>query len=427
MQLGRTVCCYGCQGQSNGEDVVVNIEMKIVTANNYYYPRGGSERVLFDEERILRGLGNEVVVFSTQHEANLPPPAESYFVPARDLESGSGLGKVKKIAAVFHNHATGQAFGKMLDVQKPDLVHAHNIYGTLTTAVLVEAQRRDIPVVLTAHDAKVVCPTYLCLDHGKVCEACRGSQFYHAALRRCHHQGAIASMIFAAESYFNRWLKRYEIVQQLVAPSLFFRELLIRNGIPGERIAHIANGVDVDRILPKFSAGRYVLYAGRLSREKGVLTLISALRETRVPLRIVGDGPVRREAEELAAGADNIVFEGYRVGEELADLFHGASCIVLPSEWYENAPMSILESYAYGKSVVASRMGGLPELIHTGATGELFEAGNIEELRELLVRLWESQSKLVDWGRSARKLVEEKYSLRLHCERLLDLFRKVVT
>jgi glycosyltransferase involved in cell wall biosynthesis len=399
--------------------------MKIVTANNYYYPRGGSERVLFDEERILRSMGHEIIPFSTRHEANFSSSPESYFVPARDLEGGSMLTKVGKVKAVLHNGATGRAFGRILDAQKPDLVHAHNIYGTLTTSVLVEAQRRGVPAILTTHDAKLVCPTYLCLDHGRICEACEGKHFYRAAVRRCHHQGALASLVFAAESYFNSWLKRYEILQCLITPSRFFQDLFIRNGIPSKRIVHIANGVDLELIKPEFSPGRYMLYAGRLSREKGVFTLIAALRGTKVPLRIVGDGPVRDTAQQLASGADNIQFQGHCVGEQLAVLFRGASCIIQPSEWYENAPMSLLEAYAYGKPVVASRIGGLPELVDVGSTGELFDPGNVEQLRELLVGLWSRQDQLAAYGRNARRLVEEKFSLKLHCDRLLDLYRQV--
>lgn len=398
--------------------------MRIVTANNYYYLRGGSERVLFDEEKILIESGQEVFPFSTFHEESGSASSNTLLIDARGIGTAHGWERIAKLSSVFHNSTVAEAFANMLDVRQPDLVHVHNIYGTLTTAVLVEAKRRGIPAVMTAHDMKLVCPTYLCLDHGRSCEACGGRNFYRAALHACHRNGLAASAIFALESYFNRWLRRYESLHRIIVPSRFLRDLLIRNGIPGNRIAYIPNGVDVQNISPQPEPGEYVLYAGRLSSEKGILTLMRAMRGTAVPLRVVGDGPLRSEVERNIRDADNIYLEGYRRGVQLASLFKDAAFVVLPSEWYENAPLSLLEAYAYGKPVLGAQIGGIPELVVPGETGLLFEAGNEDQLRDLILDLWGRRDRVKGMGKNARGLVEAEYSLSLHGDRLVDLYRE---
>ncbi|MGA9584260.1 MAG: glycosyltransferase family 4 protein [Terracidiphilus sp.] len=398
--------------------------MRIATANNYYYLRGGSERVLLDEERCLRTRGHTVIPFSSRRPENEPAETEKFFVPARRIDS-YGWRKIPDIASVIHNFAAGQSFGRLLDTFHPDLVHAHNIYGTLTTAILVAARSHGIPTVMTAHDTKMICASYLCLDHGHVCEACAGANFYHCALRRCHNRGLAASCVYTAEAYFNSWLKRYDSLHSLITPSRFLKALLEKYGVQTQ-IEVIPNGVDTRTIAPRFSTGKYALYAGRLSAEKGILTLIQASKASQVPLRIVGDGPIRREAEKMAGGCANIRFEGYLRGAELNALFRDSAFLVTPSEWYENAPMSVLEAFAYGKSVLGANIGGIPELVRPGETGELFSSGDIEELAICMQRMWSSRNELVDLGRNARGVVEKEYSLDLHCDRVERLYEHIL-
>ena len=399
--------------------------LRIATANNYYYVRGGSERVLFDEEQGLRARGHCVAPFSSRRSENESSDSEEFFIPAREIGTLSGWKKMRGILPVIHNTAAGRSFGSFLDTVHPDLVHAHNIYGTLTTAVLVAARRRGIPAVMTAHDTKLICASYLCLSHGRVCEACAGKHFYHCALQRCHNRGLAASCVYTAEAYFNFWFRRYESLRCIITPGRFLKGLLEKHGVK-THIEAIPNGVDTRTISPHFSAGKYALYAGRLSPEKGLLTLIQAAKASGVPLRIVGDGPIRQEAERLVEGCAHIRFEGYRRGEQLDTLFRDAAFLVIPSECYENAPMSILEAYAYGKPVLGADIGGIPELVRPGETGQLFCSGDADGLSTWLYRMWSSGSELLDMGRRARQVAESEYSLDLHCDRLEDLYDRIL-
>jgi glycosyltransferase involved in cell wall biosynthesis len=278
---------------------------------------------------------------------------------------------------------------------------------------------------MTAHDTKLICASYLSLNHGAVCEACAGRHFYHCALQRCHSRGLAASFVYTAEAYFNSWLKRYESLRCIITPSRFLKGLLERNGVK-TRIEVIPNGVDTHAVLPKFSTGKYALYAGRLSAEKGVLTLIKAAMGSGVPLRIVGDGPIRSEAERLVDGCANIRFEGYRRGKELMEIFRDAAFLVIPSEWYENAPICVLEAYAHGKPVLGANIGGIPELVRPGETGQLFCSGDADELANYLSLMWSSRDKQIDMGRRARQVAESEYSLDLHCDRLEELYKRIL-
>lgn len=402
--------------------------LRIVSPNNYYYLRGGSERVLLDEEGMLCARGHEVIPFSTQRAGNAPSVNDQYFVKSRDLDRLSFLQGVAAIPGMIHNRAAGRRFGSLLSELRPDIIHCHNIYGTLTTSILVEAKRRGIPAVLTAHDAKLVCPSYLCLDHGEVCEACQGRRYHHCLLNRCHKDSLAASAIYTAESYFNKWLKRWEILNQVITPSRFLKSLLEKSGYPADWITYLPNPVDTKALQPNFKPGDYVLYAGRLSKEKGVLTLLKAAEGTGIPLRIVGDGPIRTEAQKFAAGRSlsNVEFLGYKSGPDLAAMFANAAFVVMPSEWYENGPISLLEAYAYGKPVLGARIGGIPEFIVPGETGELFESRNADELRQRMLWLWSNKPRLEDMGHAARRFVEQNHSFDRHYEGLMSIYHRYV-
>jgi len=200
------------------------------------------------------------------------------------------------------------------------------------------------------------------------------------------------------------------------------------NGIPRERLLHIRNFVNFATIEPQFEDGRYALFVGRLSKEKGILTLLTAVEHLDVPVRIVGDGPLKAEYEGFIAEhkMNHVTFEGYKSGEDLKQLYENAAFLVIPSEWYENAPMTILEAYAYGKPVVGSRIGGIPEMIDHGKTGMLFAMGDAGRLAECIGNLWSDKSLCRQMGHAARNKVEREFSSERHYEHLMELYRNLL-
>lgn len=400
------------------------IHMKVLVANNYFYLRGGCERVLFNDMEALMAQGMDVVPFSVSDPANRPTSYARYFVPGADIRATSPLKKIGAALDAVHCRRTADAFDRMLGETAPDVVHCHNVYGRLSTSILMVARRRGIPVVMTVHDYKVVCPSYLMLRKGKPCTACLDGGYYRCATNRCHKGQGAASMVYAIEAYYSRLSGSYEAVSAFLCPSQFAADLLRQAGIAPERIIYHPNAVAADACQPSFK-GDYVLSVGRLSHEKGLPTFVRAMLGTNIPVRVAGTGPMEADLRRLAADQTSIVFEGDCQEDRLAMLYRNAAFVVVPSEWYENAPMSVLESFAYGKPVIGARIGGIPELIVEGVHGMLIEPGNVDELRTAIMRLWNDRHAQAAMGRNARALVETKFSQQSRTRSLTRIYESL--
>lgn len=400
--------------------------------NNYNYLRGGAETVFISEIKLLEKQGNRVIVFARKHPKNLSAELEGYFpsevVTDRLTPSAKGLRSLFSIIYSFESKSRLNAVLKSVGV---DVAHVHNIYGRMTTSVLNSLSEKDIPVVMTLHDYKLICPNYKLMHHGRICEDCRGNNYYHAILNRCHKNSLIASTIYALETYFNFLFNQYrKNVYCFISPSKFLKDKLIEFGWPKQRIEYIPNFLSVTDFEPKFSPGRYFLYLGRLSSEKGIKTLIQAflnLKHADIQLKIAGEGPLEQELKARAASDQRISFLGYLTGAALQETTRNALAVVVPSEWYENAPLSVLEAMAYGKPVIGSRIGGIPEMIDDGRNGFLFESGNPQALAKAMSALLAmNEGAITDMGRSARWKVEAEYNADLHYERLMALYRRAI-
>ncbi|HMF77543.1 MAG TPA: glycosyltransferase family 4 protein [Bryobacteraceae bacterium] len=399
--------------------------MKVVVANNYYYLRGGCERVMFNDIQAMSAHGIDIVPFSAADSENVPTPYSSYFVPGADIRATSLLGRVEAAADAIHCGRTAEAFDKMLADTKPDVIHCHNIYGRLSTSILAVAKKRNIPTVLTVHDYKVVCPAYVALKNGKPCSDCIDGGYYRCAINRCHKGQLGASVVYSIEAYWARLTGNYGAVSAFLCPSHFIAGLLRQSGIEEKRVIYHANCVEPDDYVPSYK-GQYVLSVGRLSHEKGLPTFLEAMLGTKIPVRIAGTGPMEASLRAMAekdGGA--IVLEGHCGGTRLAELYRNAALVVVPSEWYENAPMSILESFAYGKPVIGTRIGGIPELITEGEHGYLVDPGAKDQLRTAICQLWNDRDAQSNMGRNARRLVETKFAQRSRTASLLNIYESV--
>ena len=397
--------------------------MRILVANNYFYLRGGAERVMFNDMRALAGQGEDVVPFSVSDPANAPDKYSPDFARGVDVHATHPLLKIQAAGEAIHCRRTAKSFEALVDRVRPNVLHCHNIYGRLTTSILGVAKRRSLPSVLTVHDYKVVCPSYLMLRDGKPCHACIDGRYYRCAQHRCHKNRIAESAVYSAEAYYARFTDSYGAIAAFLCPSRFIADLLIKSGIDSKRVVYHPNSIDARNYEPNYE-GSYVLYTGRLSREKGIATLIEAISGTGIPLRIAGAGPLEPELREQVAkdGNTQVVFEGHCDSAKLADLYRNAAFAVVPSEWYENAPMSILEAFAYGKAVVASRIGGIPELVTDGEQGRLFTWGNCGELRAALCNLWLDKPAQRRMGQNARELAISRFSQESRTASLLSIY-----
>ena len=405
--------------------------MRVLFLNNFYYLRGGSERVLFEEMRMLREAGHEVAVYSRTHEKNEPSEFSAFFPPPLDTGRLTvSLRSLRSVGELVYSRPARKGLEEVISRFRPEIAHAHNIYGHLSTSVLDVLKEQNIPVVLTLHDFKYICPSYLMLDHGMVCEQCRGGRYHRAVMAGCHKNSRLASAVYAFETWFNDVFGKYGSVACFIAPSRFLRDKVIHFGKDPGTIVHIPNCIETrDRaILP--DPGCYSLFFGRLSKEKGVATLLQALKgmPIRTGLVIAGDGPDRTRLESMARKHSlPVTFTGHLSGRALERTIAGSRVVIVPSEWYENAPLSILEAFACSKPVIGARIGGIPEMIDEGKNGYLFEPGNAADLRRHWSACMQMQREQVcAMGANARRKAEEHYSEKNHSARLIDLYLRVL-
>ena len=406
--------------------------MNILMMNNFFYLRGGAETVFFSEMELLIKKKHKVAAFSSKHPYNQQSQFSQFFISEAKTDSISPSAKgLRSLLRLFYSFESKRCLNSLLAKIWVDVAHVHNIYARLTTSSLDALRQKSIPVVMTLHDYKVICPNYKLMHHGKICEDCNGNGYYHAILNRCHKESLIASTIYAFESYYNYIFNKYrKNVTYFISPSRFLKKKLVEFGWPESRIVYIPNFLSVDGVEPNFTPGNYFLYLGRLSIEKGIGTLIQAflkLTHIDIKLKIAGEGTMEHRLRKQAASDPRISFLGYLTGKPLEEITKKALAVVVPSEWYENAPLSVLEAMAFGKPVIGAQIGGIPEMIDSGQNGFLFKSGDAQELTKTMRTVVDMSPEAISkMGRCARLKVQAEYNSDLHYERLTAIYHKAI-
>ncbi len=400
---------------------------RLLSINNYHYRRAGAEVVYFTQNELFEGCGWHVAHFAMQHPKNEASEWADFF--PRMIEFSEMNSIVERLAAapkIIYNLEAKRNMSRLLDVAKPSVAHAHNVYHHLSPSIFSEIKERSIPLVVTLHDLKLACPAYKMLNSKGICEECKSGSFLPIVRNRCMKESLLLSTLIGLESSIHRYFSLYGAVDAFVVPSQFYKNKLVEWGYEHDRFHVIPNSVSVSSFTPEFEPGSYYLYFGRLAPEKGVETLLKAAALAKVSLRIVGSGEIEKEIHLLAETLDvDVQFDGFLRGDSLHEAVRLSRAVVLPSEWYENAPMSLLESNALGKPVIGADTGGIPEFIKDGETGFIY-SGEVEELAAILTRVDVLENKAIrDMGVRARAYVQEHYSHELYIERLLSLYRRL--
>jgi glycosyltransferase involved in cell wall biosynthesis len=397
--------------------------MKILYANKYFFRKGGAETVMFNEMKYMKNCNVEVIEFAMNHPQNLPSPYSSYFVSERNYHSDSLKVKIQSGAAFIHSREAVRKISDLIRAEHPDILHCHNIYHQLTPSIITAAARLNVPVVLTLHDFKIVCPVYTRFRDGAACNACTRSRSWPVVRYRCSDQSLGRSLLLWAEALYHSLNRSYGQVAQIIAPSQYMRDSVARWFEPG-KVVYVPNGVDASRIEPGGADGGYALFCGRLSPEKGIETLLQAHAEDANSWRLVvaGTGPLE---QYLRARYPLAEFRGHLSGAALKKTIGEASTIVVPSECEENCPLSVIEAMAHAKPVVASRVGGVPELVRDGETGFLFRSADRGDLSAKMKIIMNDRELRGRFGQAGRKAAESDYSLDGHGRALLSLYRTV--
>lgn len=407
--------------------------MKILMAQTFHYYRGGDATSMFSLTRLLEERGHEVIHFAMEHPENLPCPTSGYFSPEIDfpalLEDFSLSSAWKVSRGSIYNREARSRIARLADDVKPDIAHFHNIHGHLTTSIIEPLRMRGIPVAWTVHDYRLVCPNTTFLSGGEICERCLPARYWNVVLHRCKKGSAAASLVAMLSAVWDRASNVPARVGRFIAPSEFLRGKLIEGGIPRGKIERIPNFVDVESYRADAEEGDYYLYFGRLSPEKGIGTLIEAAATAcGGRLRIAGEGPMLEELKAKAFGEcpGRVEFLGFVGGDDLRSLVERARFVVVPSQWYENLPYSVMESMAAGRPVVASAIGGIPEMVDDGVTGRLFPAGDAAALAGAIEELLADPGLRRSMGRAAREKAERLYAPGAHYDATMKIYNELL-
>lgn len=404
--------------------------MKILLINNCHQYRGGADTVYLNTAQLLREYGHDVILFSFENAQNVHTECKEYFVK-RD-------GTIKTLRNYFFNPNSAKKIDEVLTLEKPDIAHAHLMWGGMTSSIFSILRKHQVPLVHTAHDYRMVCPAYLLKD-GKcnVCERCTGGKYYNCALHRCSKGKVIESILMTLEMYYRT--KHYPVqynIDGLIFVSNFSKNkhysfdgslktvpCSVIYNCPGELVEK-----SIDLSFEGYNS--YYLFYGRLSEEKGIRTLIQAFeKHPRLQLKIIGTGLLEKELLSYCEGKSikNITFGGYKSGRDLFDLVAHAKYVCVPSECYENNPMTIVESYTLGVPVIGAAIGGITEVIENEITGYTFESGSLDSL---LCALERSNSvdriKYKELKENARQFGINNFSRQKYIDKLLDFYKEII-
>jgi len=363
--------------------------MKILLANKFYYRRGGDCIYMLNLEQLLKVHGHEVAVFAMVYPENLDTPWKKYFP--------RNMSKLMAFTRPFGSAEVKSKFKKLLDDFKPDVVHLNNVHTQLSPVMAELAHQQDIKVVWTLHDYKLLCPRYDCLKNGNtICETCFKGDKKACLVNKCMKGSKLASFIGYKEAVvWNR--ERLEASTDVfICPSQFMADKMVQGGFSKSKMRTLCNFIDVEKC--KFTSTNgasntdsalpvkedYYCFIGRLSHEKGVRTLIEAAKQLPYKLVIIGGGPLMDELKAIAH--DNIEFVGFKQWDEIKQLVGKARFSVIPSEWYENNPLSVIEAECLGTPVLGANIGGIPEL-----TDYTFCSGNIADLKTKIEKMWNTE------------------------------------
>lgn len=367
--------------------------MKILLIDVYNFNKGGAETVCFNTGKLLEEHGHKVVYFTLKWFHNKPSPFSKYFPESKETRDGL-LKQVKNLINYFYHFEAAKKIEQLILDEKPDLAHIHLMWGQITPSIFPVLKKYHIPILFTVHDYRIVCPAYTFRDgNGRICEACQGRHFYKCFTHTCCKGSKMMSAIMAAEQYFrNVFFNPAKYIDGFIYVSNFARSIQekympLLKSKPNITLYNFSTSIVCEpRTMP---TDKYFLFFGRLSYEKGVMTLLKAFKDLpQCRLKVVGTGPKEEELKAFARdnGMKNVTFLGYKTGKELTDLVSNAYFVIVPSEWYENNPMTIIEAYSVGTPVIGARIGGIPEIVVDGQTGFRFESGNVEDLCRIILQ-----------------------------------------
>ncbi len=409
--------------------------MNVLIVNTIYYPQGGAPIYGLKLAELLEKKGHTPIPFSMQNPKNIETQYSKYFVDFIDFNEKLRNKTPKKmldvVGRIFHFTEAKRNIERLLEDEQIDIVHLNNFLHHISLSIIEPIARRNIPLVWTLHDHILVCPNTNLFDdkRGEPCSRCTNSfkRIVLPLLRKCKKGSFGASALASAEALYIAMKKPHKIPKYFISPSEFLKNQHKKMGFDISRFAVVPNFVDCAEFEPHPEPGNYALYFGRLSSEKGLGFLIKAFAKlNNKKLLIVGTGAQENKLKKIAESLNvPVEFAGFLRGEALRKVIYNSRFVIVSSVCYENAPLAILESFASGKPVLASDIGGIPELV-TDDVGSLFPPQDADAIAQTVKNLWDNDNKIKEMGIRARKVAEERFSPEVHLEKILEIYRRAI-
>lgn len=414
--------------------------MNIVLCNKYFFLNGGTEKYLKVLLQYLPDHGHRALPFSVRYAESWKSPYADYFLAPPASPSQTHLSKItvtpknlfRLISRCIYSRAAQHALCRLLkEAGRVDIGYVLNIYNYMSPSIIDTFSQRSIPVVMHIGDYNLVCPAYTLLRDNKPCSLCIAGAYYHGVLHRCVKKNMAASIMRVLAMYIHKWIRIYDRVAAFVVPCRFMKEILMRGGFPDRKIHIIPYPLSKEDLPPRLPKHNYILYFGRLSPEKGIDTLIKAYQRCALQPDLVIAGRNYDNEEErlrkiiLPTFRDRVHFIGFKEGDELSKLIGQALFSVVPSRWYDNAPLSVYESFAHYTPVVGSAIGGIPEQINDMVTGRLFRPDNVQELADAFIWMLADRNRLFAMAEAGRAFVEKNLNIDRHIHSLIALFSEL--
>lgn len=388
--------------------------MKLLLAHEFYRSSApsGEDAVFMNERAMLEKSGIEVVTHEIHND---------------DIDDSSLAKRIGLGINTIWSRKSYKSFIQLIDTHKPDIVHVHNTFPLFSPSIYKACRDKNVPVVQTLHNFRLICPGALLQRNNSPCEDCIGGSLLSSIRHACYRDSVLATLPLTGMIAYNRFNNNYNQVDQYIALTEFAASRLIAAGLPKDRVTVKPNFLPSPP-KPGASKSEYAVYVGRISDEKGVRTMINAWSELKhIPLQVLGDGPLRVELEQYCKSKDlPVTFHGPVSRDSVIDIVSNAAFQIIPSEWYEGFPMVVLEAFATSTPVLASKIGSLNEIIVEGENGLKFEAGNSSDLAEKAKQLWQSPDLLKKMGVSARKNFDEKYTEEKNIHYLKNIYNKLI-
>jgi len=404
--------------------------MRILHIQKFFYQHGGGSTLFFKLSRLLKEKGHKIAYFSMHHSQNKKTYWSKYFVSNINYDPNNTDNNLKLFLRSLYSVEARIKIRLMINEFKPDIAHIHDIYHHISPSILLELQARRIPVVQHLSDYHIISPNYNLFHNNQICEISKEKKFYKSIFHKCIKQSYLSTMAEVMEKYFHEYMGwEKKLVDHFIAPSRFMKIKLIEFGMPSKKITILPHFIDYQTYKSKNEIGNYILFFGRLSEEKGLELLVRVMDKLpNIKLKIVGRGERETKLKNLIKQLkiNNVELVGFREGESLKKLIYGCRFTILPSLWYEVFGLSILESFASGKPVIASRIGGIPEVIEDGVNGFLCEPGNKDEFRNRILHLWNKKKLCKTLGRNARQWAIKNYNPGSHYEQLINIYQNII-